>query len=54
MEDVGACPTTIDELVPDEVSSTQGACDASKNGLGSVQIPSQLSDSKLKDYIIEK
>jgi hypothetical protein len=36
VEDMGTRPTTIDELVQDEVSSTQGACDASKKGLGSV------------------
>jgi hypothetical protein len=36
VEDVGARPTAIDELIPDAVPSTRGACDASKKGLGGV------------------
>jgi hypothetical protein len=36
VEDMGGLPTTIDELVPNRVPSTQGACDASKKGLGGV------------------
>jgi hypothetical protein len=36
VQDVGIRPTVIDELVPDEVPSTQGACDNSKKGLGGV------------------
>jgi hypothetical protein len=34
VEDVGARPTAIDELIPDALLSTRGACDASKKGLG--------------------
>jgi hypothetical protein len=36
VEDVGTRLTTIDELVPDDVPSTQGPCDASNNGMGGV------------------
>jgi hypothetical protein len=36
VDDVSARPTAIDELVPDQIPSTHGACDASKKGLGSV------------------
>jgi hypothetical protein len=35
-EDVGSHPTAIDKIVPDGLPSTQGACDASKKGLGGV------------------
>jgi hypothetical protein len=37
VDDVGARPTSMDELVPDHTPSTHGACDASKKGLGGVQ-----------------
>jgi hypothetical protein len=36
VDDVGQRPTAIDELVPDQLPSTHGACDASKKGLGGV------------------
>jgi hypothetical protein len=47
VEDVGSCPTAIDELVPDGIPSTQGACDASKKGLGGVHfVPLPNGDIK--------
>jgi hypothetical protein len=36
VDDVGTRPTAIDELVPDQLPSTHGACDASKKGFGGV------------------
>jgi hypothetical protein len=36
VDDVGQRPTAIDELVPDQLPYTHGACDASKKGLGGV------------------
>jgi hypothetical protein len=47
VEDVGSRPTAIDEIVPDGIPSTQGACDDSKKGLGGVHfVPLPNSDLK--------
>jgi hypothetical protein len=47
VEDVGGRPTAIGELVPDRVPFTQGACDASKKGLGGVHfVPLPNGDLK--------
>jgi hypothetical protein len=46
-EDVGSHPTAIDKIVPDGLPSTQGACDASKKGLGGVHfVPLPNGDLK--------
>jgi hypothetical protein len=47
VEDVGSRSTAIDEIVPDGLLSTQGACDASKKGLGGVHfLPLPSGDLK--------
>jgi hypothetical protein len=47
VEDVGTLPTAIDELVPDKSPSTQGACNASKKGVGFVHFVPLPNDQLL-------